>query len=86
MANKKKKKNSNYKNNAQTANTAQAQPKKKMIDGWMLLTGFFLGAGAIVIDRFIYDLPDWLEMSCLGVAVVLLLAYMSNARTGAQKK
>jgi len=81
----KKKKNSNYQTAQKTAQKAQ-KPKKKMIDGWMFISGAVIGGGAILIDRFVFDLPEWAEVGCLAIAVVLLLAYMSNARAEVQKR
>ncbi|MBQ9992101.1 MAG: hypothetical protein IJP33_01585 [Firmicutes bacterium] len=81
----KKKKNSNYKATQKAEQTTQ-KPKKKMIDGWMFISGALIGGGAILIDRFVFDLPEWAEVGCLAIAVVLLLAYMSNARAEVQKR
>lgn len=82
----KKKKNSNYKATQKAAAQPAQKPKKKMVDGWMFISGALIGGGAILIDRFVFDLPEWAEVGCLAIAVVLLLAYMSNARAEVQKR
>ncbi len=44
------------------------------MDNWFLIAGVLLNSALIVINRFIYRLPNWLQIPLLLVGIGLILA------------
>lgn len=47
---------------------------------YLLMSGIILNTAVIVINRFIYKLPNWLSIPLLLVAVGLILAGMLTSK------
>lgn len=43
---------------------------------WFIKIGMLLISGTIVTNRFIHRVPDWLQITLYGIALVLLIAGM----------
>ncbi len=44
------------------------------MDNWFLIAGVLLNSVLIVINRFIYRLPNWIQIPLLLVGIGLILA------------
>ncbi len=50
------------------------------MDNCFLIAGVLLNSGLIVINRFVYKLPNWLQIPLLLVGICLILAGMVMMR------
>ena len=42
----------------------------------LIIIGVVLGGGTIVVDRYLYKLPNWLAIVLYAIAVIMIIAGM----------
>ena len=50
----------------------------------LIIIGIVLGGGTIAVDRFLYQLPNWLTITLFSVACIMIFAGMITTRTSAK--
>jgi hypothetical protein len=46
----------------------------------LILTGIVLGGGMVAVDRYLYQLPDWLATVLYAIAAIMIIAGMFKSR------
>ena len=46
----------------------------------LIIIGIVLGGGTIVVDRYLYKLPNWLAIVLYGIAVIIIITGMIKSR------
>ena len=46
----------------------------------LIIIGIVLGGGTIVVDWYLYKLPNWLAIVLYGIAVIMIITGMIKSR------
>ncbi len=52
----------------------------KVKNHWLLMIGLLATSGIILVDRFIIDVPDWMAIICIVIAIVSYIMFLFSNR------